>query len=85
MKLLTLCTRVDGWFLALKESARRNGYELVVLGWGQRWTGFSMKPRLVAEYLAAQRDDRAALSRRKGSRRRCRGGRRGRRLRRHHA
>ena len=42
---------MDGWFDALRVSAERHGYRLVVLGWGEPWTGLSMKLRLMRDHL----------------------------------
>jgi hypothetical protein len=51
LHLVTVCTHEDGWFAALRESAHRNGHHLTVLGWGLPWTGFSMRLRLMRDYL----------------------------------
>ena len=51
MKVLTVATEKRGYFYALEESCRRHGYDLVVLGLGQEWKGFSMKFQLIVDYL----------------------------------
>jgi hypothetical protein len=49
--LITVATHNEGYYNALKKSARKNDYELVTLGWGQKWEGFIMKYKLLMENL----------------------------------
>jgi hypothetical protein len=49
--LITVATHNEGYYDALKKSARKNDYELVTLGWGQKWEGFIMKYKLLMENL----------------------------------
>lgn len=51
MKVITLATHDSGYLTALKESCRKYGYDLKVLGWGQKWEGFVMRANLYKEYL----------------------------------
>jgi len=51
MKLVTVATHSDGYFPYLKKSCERNGITLDVLGWGQKWTGYSFKTQLLQSYL----------------------------------
>jgi hypothetical protein len=51
MKLVCVATEPKGYFQALKSVGARNGFELVVLGYGQRWRGFSWRWSLLEEYL----------------------------------
>ena len=51
MKLVTVATHSERYFPYLKLSAERNGHELVVLGWGEKWQGFTWKFLLIKEYL----------------------------------
>ena len=50
-KLIVVATHVDGYYKILEESAKKNGFELITLGMGQKWQGFSMKPRLLKDYI----------------------------------
>jgi hypothetical protein len=49
--LVTVATHSDGYFPYLKKSCERFSNELVVLGWGLKWTGFRMKTNIIYEYL----------------------------------
>lgn len=51
MKVVTLATHDSGYLQALKESCDRYGYDLKVLGWGEKWEGFVMRANLYKEYL----------------------------------
>ncbi len=51
MKLVTVATRSEDYFPVLQDGADRLGYELVVLGWGQRWRGFAWRWSLLKTYL----------------------------------
>lgn len=51
MIVITFATDDQGYFQALKSSCAMNNLELVVLGWGEKWTGFLQKPRMVADYI----------------------------------
>jgi hypothetical protein len=50
MKLLTIATEAEGYFDLLKQSSKKWGYDLKVLGWQQKWQGFAWKLEL---YIAA--------------------------------
>ena len=52
VKIITVATHNDGYYQILQESSKRNGFELITLAMGEKWTGFSMKPRLLKEYLS---------------------------------
>jgi len=51
MKVITVATHKSGYFNSLEESAERLGYELVVLGLGEKWKGFGWRTRLLIDYL----------------------------------
>lgn len=51
MKLVTVATTSDGLFPVLVEGCKRHGYDLQVLGWGQKWRGFSWRWTLLEAYL----------------------------------
>ena len=49
--LITVATEEVGYYKVLKETAKINGYELITLGLGKLWTGYTMKYRLMKDYL----------------------------------
>lgn len=49
--LLTVATHNEGYYNALKKSSKKNNYNLITLGWGQKWQGFIMKIKLINEKL----------------------------------
>lgn len=57
MKLVTVATHSERYFPYLELSAKRNGHDLVVLGWGEKWQGFAWKFMLMLEYLKTLKPD----------------------------
>ena len=57
MHLVTIATHSDAYLPYLKKSCRRHHSKLVVLGWGQKWPGYSFKSKLMKEYLKDIADD----------------------------
>jgi hypothetical protein len=55
--ILTLATKNDGYYNALVESAKKNNIDLVTLGFGQKWSGFTMKINLINKYLESLPDN----------------------------
>lgn len=55
--LLTVATHNEGYYNALKKSAKLNNYNLTTLGWGQKWEGFVMKYKLYKEKLSMLDDN----------------------------
>lgn len=51
MKVVTVATHDERYFPVLVQSCKRHNIDLVVLGWGKRWQGFTWKFQLVLEYL----------------------------------
>ena len=53
MKLyaVSVATHKEGYYDAFVESCRRNGIELVVLGYGQPWQGFAWRFLLLKKYM----------------------------------
>jgi hypothetical protein len=43
MKLITYATHNSGYIFALKESAQKHNYDLVIVGYGEEWQGFTQK------------------------------------------
>lgn len=53
MKLVTVATHSEDYFPVLQDGSARLGYDLVVLGWGQRWRGFAWRWSLLKSYLTS--------------------------------
>jgi hypothetical protein len=51
MHIVTVATESKYYFPYLKESCRRHGKELDVLGWGEKWQGFNWRYVKMIEYL----------------------------------
>lgn len=51
MKIITVATHSQAYFPVLQESAKRHGIGLIVLGWGQKWSGFGWKLQQLKNYL----------------------------------
>jgi hypothetical protein len=57
MHIVTVATKNEGYFDCLLQSCKRYGAKLEVLGWGQKWQGFTMKFMLMKQYLEKLSDD----------------------------
>jgi len=57
MKLVTVATHDSGYYQALYQSAKNNGFDLVTLGLGKPWNGFMMKIKEVLEYVKKLQKD----------------------------
>jgi hypothetical protein len=57
MHLVTVATHSDGYLPYLKKSCNRFKAELTILGWGQKWTGYSFKLKVMKEYLTNIKDN----------------------------
>jgi len=51
MRLITYTTSKVGYLEALEKSAKRNGFEIIILGQGKEWNGLNQKFMDVGEYL----------------------------------
>ena len=51
MKIITVATHSQAYFPVLQESAKRHDITLVVLGWGQKWSGFGWKLQKLKDYI----------------------------------
>lgn len=49
--VVTVATHSQFYFPYLIESCKKNGYELVVLGYDEKWKGFTWRFKLVIEFL----------------------------------
>jgi len=61
MKLITVVTHSDFYFPILKESCAKNKLELIVLGFGKKWKGFTWRFGLLKEYLSTLDPDEIVL------------------------
>lgn len=57
IRFVTIATHSERYFPVLEQSAKRNGIELEVLGWGMRYSGHHMKDELMIEYLRTLSDN----------------------------
>lgn len=55
--LITVATHNEGYYNALKKSAKINNYNLITLGLGQKWEGFVMKYKLYNKKLNTLNDN----------------------------
>jgi len=51
MKVITVTTHNERYFPVLKQSCKYNNLDLVVLGFGEKWQGFTWKFKLMIDYL----------------------------------
>jgi len=51
VRLVTVATHSDGYFPWLIESCKRYNTQLEVLGWGEKWQGFTWRFGLMIDYL----------------------------------
>ena len=51
MKVITVATEKNGYYLSLEESAKNLDFELILLGLGMKWKGFGWRVKMVLEYL----------------------------------
>lgn len=62
MKNITIATTENiGYYSLLVDSCKKNNIELVVLGLGEKWTGFTMRFKLWLEYLNTLNDDEIVM------------------------
>lgn len=57
MKLVTVATESKSYMPFLEESCKRFNADLIILGWGETWTGFSFKFELMIDFLKEQPSD----------------------------
>ena len=57
MKLVTVATHQGGYFPYLIQSCARMGAKLNVLGWGEKWQGFTWRYMLMKHYLETLDDN----------------------------
>jgi hypothetical protein len=57
MKLVCVATHSERYYPYLKLSAERNNFDLVTLGWGEKWKGFGWRFELMRKYLKSLKTD----------------------------
>lgn len=57
MKLVTVATHSERYYPYLKLSAEKYGHELITLGWGEKWKGFTWRFELIKNYLKGLNDE----------------------------
>jgi hypothetical protein len=55
--IVTVITHSDYYLPYLIESCKKNGYELVLLGYGKKWEGFNWRFKLVLDFLNKLNDN----------------------------
>ena len=55
--VITIATHNEGYLNILKESCERYGLELTILGFGEKWGGFTWRMLKIREYLQHNTDD----------------------------
>lgn len=61
MLVVTYATSDQGYFRALEQCCLQNGFQFVVLGWGDKFESFMQKPRAVLGYLKELPDDQMII------------------------
>jgi len=57
LHIVTVATESEYYFPYLVESCKRNGKELTILGYGEKWQGFVWRFKLMIEYLKSLNDN----------------------------
>jgi hypothetical protein len=57
LHIITVATNSENYFTYLKESCKKNGKELIVLAYGEKWKGFNWRFKLVLNYLKTLNKD----------------------------
>ena len=61
MKVITVATQYSGYMLVLEESAKKLGYDLIILGMKMKWKGFGWRVKLVLDYIKNLPNDEVFL------------------------
>ena len=61
MDVITIGTENKGYYSILQESCKKNNINLINIGWGKEWKGFTMRYELLNEYLNNIDDDKIIL------------------------
>ena len=52
MKIITVATKSDGYFPALKYICKKNNNDLIVLGFGEKWKGWIWRTKMFMKFLS---------------------------------
>ena len=55
--IVTVATDPEYYFSYLVDTCKKNGKEIVVLGYGEKWKGFTWRFKLMLEYIETLKDD----------------------------
>lgn len=61
LKNIVVATEKRGYYNVLEQSCKRHNIELIPLGMGEKWTGFTMKFELWLKYLNTLHDDEIVM------------------------
>ena len=61
MKIISVATHSENYFPTLVNSLRHASANYEILGFGQEWTGFTMKFDLMIEWLKKQKEDEVVM------------------------
>ena len=61
IQVITVATHNEGYFNALQQSCKNNNINLVVLGFNEKWQGFSWRFNLINNYIKNLNDDDIVL------------------------
>ncbi len=61
MEIITVATHSQGYFPILSSSCLRNGVDLTVLAWGEKWRGFGWKLKLLKDFFRSLPRDEKVL------------------------
>ena len=51
MKVISCATHEDGYLPVLRETAKINGFNLIILGMGEKWQGFTWRFKKIKNYI----------------------------------
>ena len=57
INIITVATNNEGYYPILQESAKKNNFKLITLGFGKKWEGFVWKFNKMKEYLQKLNDN----------------------------
>ena len=61
LKNIVVATEKKGYYNVLEQSCQRHNIELIPLGLGQKWTGFTMRYKLLHEYLKTLNEEEIVM------------------------
>ena len=61
VRLVNVATHSESYFPWLQESCKRYNTNLEILGWGEKWQGYSWKFTLMLNYLKKNKSRRISV------------------------